>query len=427
MRTSLSPKNLQSSAGQQAQQILRNCVHCGFCNATCPTYQLVGDELDGPRGRIYLIKNFLENGKDANTLMHHLDRCLTCRNCETTCPSGVEYSQLAELGRMLGEKRARRSIYFKTKRWLIKTLLSSRHLFSMAAWCGRHMKLLLPAKSRDLLSRRNIHLQLNQHTKPVTISTLPKLFLFEGCVQPTLAPQINIATRYILEQLGYSMQTLKSEQCCGAIHLHNADLKQASKRMQNNIASWHAHKDKNSFIVSTASGCGVTLKEYHKTLRHHSDKQTIARAQQFSQQVKDLSEILVHHNTLAQFIPESIKQLKIAVHLPCTLQHGMQLKSTFEQLIDQLPLQIVQVSDAHLCCGSAGTYSLFQKKLSKELLQRKVTSLTTSEPDLIITANIGCLLELSHHSDVPIVHWIELFCPQESLSKEILLAISKNN
>ncbi len=449
MRTALPAELLSSSTGQKAQKILRNCVHCGFCNATCPTYQLVGDELDGPRGRIYLIKNFLETGQDANTLIHHLDRCLTCRNCETTCPSGVEYSQLVELGRTLGDAKATRPAWFKIKRWAVTTVLSSRQLFALAAWCGRTIKRLLPHKQKMLLGRRNnyvikidrqnITLTPLKSTPQPTSQPRPEqatpeqatpeqattIFLFEGCVQPTLSPQINISARYVLHQLGYTIKTLSSEQCCGAIHLHNASPKQANKRMRHNIGRWQAENNSHSLIVSTASGCGVTLKEYYKTFEHQSDELMTEHAKNFSRQVRDLSEVLVQHKNLHTLIPDSIKQLKIAVHLPCTLQHGMQLKSVFEQLISQLPLQTVNVRDNHLCCGSAGTYSLFQKKLSATLLTQKAECLTESEPDLIITANIGCLLELSAHSPTPIIHWIELFCPEQHFSKEVQAALAK--
>ncbi|VAW78242.1 Glycolate dehydrogenase, iron-sulfur subunit GlcF [hydrothermal vent metagenome] len=438
MRTSLPAELLSSSTGKKAQQILRNCVHCGFCNATCPTYQLVGDELDGPRGRIYLIKNFLETGEDANTLIHHLDRCLTCRNCETTCPSGVEYSQLAELGRTLGDAKAQRPLWFKVKRWAVTTVLSSHHLFSLAAWCGRRVRLLLPHKQKILLGRRNNQMIKNDDQKigmtdtssspQTTTESTPKnsttIFLFEGCVQPTLSPQINTSARYVLQQLGYTVKTLNSEQCCGAIHLHNADPKQASKRMRYNITSWQTENNSNSLIVSTASGCGVTLKEYYKTFEHQSDALITQHAKHFSDQVRDLSEVLVQHKNWDTIIPEPIKQLKIAVHLPCTLQHGMQLKSVFEQLIDDLPIQTVKVRDNHLCCGSAGTYSLFQKTLAETLLTQKSERLAEFEPDLIITANIGCLLELSAHSSIPIIHWIELFCPEQYFSKEVLSALA---
>ncbi len=400
MKTELPASELNTEDGKLADSILRSCVHCGFCNATCPTYQILGDENDGPRGRIYLIKQLLE-GKAADvTSREHLDRCLTCRNCETTCPSGVQYAKLLDIGRQHIEKRVPRRFKQRSIRSLLRHVLPYRKRFSFLFKTGRLFKPLLPRELGKKMPRpvASGRWPLREHKR--------RMLVLDGCVQATLSPDINSATARVLHRLGISLLRQKKAGCCGAVSQHLSAEDEAVAFMKHNIDAWWSDIESGiEAIVVTASGCGVMVKDYAHYLRN--DPAYAEKAQRVSALCKDIAEIIIKedYKTLA---PASQSDTIIAWHPPCTLQHGQKINGVVEQILQNCGYQLAPVQDSHLCCGSAGTYSLLQPRLSQQLQMNKIRQLSKNKPETIVTANIGCQTHLQEVSDVPVIHWIHL-------------------
>jgi glycolate oxidase iron-sulfur subunit len=412
MQTQLSDTVLSTAQGREADAILRRCVHCGFCNATCPTYQLQGDELDGPRGRIYLIKQVLEGQVDGNVAREHLDRCLTCRNCETTCPSGVEYNRLLDIGREQVEARAPRSLPERLLRWGLLQVVPFPKRFAVANRLARTVQLLLPKVLRKAIP---------PSVKPVDQWPVPRharrVLLLDGCVQSVAAPEINLATARVLDSLGISAIRLTTGGCCGALNQHLSSAESAAAFMRRNIDAWWPYlvvgadgdaEQPVEAIVSTASACGLQVKDYAHYLRF--DKDYAAKAAKVTALVKDVSELLAAEPGEKFSAMKASPATRVAFHAPCTLQHGQRLGGVVENILTDCGFELTTVKDGHLCCGSAGTYSLFQPALSERLQANKLAALQADAPTVIASANIGCLLHLRQGAEgqVPVKHWVEL-------------------
>ena len=408
MQTTLAPEFKGTRDGEAAEAILRKCVHCGFCNATCPTYQLLGDELDGPRGRIYLIKQVLEGVAPTRATQLHLDRCLTCRNCESTCPSGVQYGQLVEIGRQVVERKVERPLLERLTRTALKEGLTSP-LFGPAMKLGQLLRPLLPATLKNKVPAAT---GARAHQWP-TREHPRKMLLLLGCVQPAMAPNINAATARVLDAAG--IQTLAADDagCCGAIRTHLGDVDGGLADMRRNIDAWWplveglTSAGRVEAIVMNASGCGVTIKDYGHALA--DDVDYAIKAARISLLTKDLSELLP--DLVGSLKPKlrttSVKRL--AFHPPCTLQHGQQLRGGVETHLNELGFEVsVAASESHLCCGSAGTYSVLQPKLAYELRDRKLAHLAPLAPQTIVSANIGCIQHLQSGTTTPVRHWVEV-------------------
>lgn len=412
MQTSLLEKYRDSDLGAQSESILRKCVHCGFCLATCPTYDLLGNELDSPRGRIYQIKQVLEGVEPTRKTQLHLDRCLTCRNCETTCPSGVEYGHLVDAGRHIVEEQVQRPLGQRMLRAAMRTVLPYRNRIGPLVKLGQQFRPVLPAVLKSHLPPKQKAGVWPDADKARTMLVL------DGCVQPSMAPDINAATARVLDKLGISLIAIKEAGCCGAVSFHlNAQEEGLSFAKANIDAWWPQIESGAEAIVMTASGCGVFVKEYGNMLK--DDPDYADKAKKISELCKDISEIIAAEDTTAlkamatksnANAPDSAaSDNSIAFHPPCTLQHGQKQLGTTETLLRSLGFNLVSVKDAHFCCGSAGTYSITQKTLSQKLLGRKISSLLKNKPAAIATANIGCLLHLqSAAGETPVVHWIQL-------------------
>jgi glycolate oxidase iron-sulfur subunit len=400
MQTKLTATLLNTTMGQEADRILRSCVHCGFCTATCPTYQILGDERDGPRGRIYLIKQVLE-GKPATRLTQlHLDRCLTCRSCETTCPSGVEYGTLLQTGRNLVEAQVSRPLQQQIMRWAFIHVLPKPGYLIPFVKLAIKFKTLLPKSITASLPNNtdDMHWPDVEHARQVIIPV--------GCVQSILSPEIDNSTAYVLNQLGISVSRVGG--CCGAIQHHLSAEEKAKQQARSNIDLWWPLLEAGAeAILSTASGCGVMLKEYAHLLKDDPDYRE--KAKKVTALTKDLVELLeVEDIEKLQALAKKYKGQNVSFHSPCTLQHGQQLNGRVERILNNMKIQTNTITDSHLCCGSAGTYSLTQPVLSRKLRDNKIKNLTKNKPELIATANIGCLLHLAKSSPVPVVHWIQL-------------------
>ena len=404
MQTNLSPEYQHTADGQEAEAILRKCVHCGFCTATCPTYQLLGDELDGPRGRIYLIKQVLEGVTPTRDTQLHLDRCLTCRNCETTCPSGVQYGHLVDIGRKLVDEKVPRPATEQAVRWALKEGLNSA-LFAPAMKTGQMLRGLLPGgiKAKVPQARSSGNLPTQTHER--------KVLLLAGCVQPAMSPNINSATARVLDACGIQTVVEPLAGCCGGVKFHLNDQDAAIVQMKNNIDAWWPHVTNGAeAIVMNASGCGVTVKEYGHILRN--DAAYADKAKRISELTKDLSELLPDLlPALRQRIQPQTAQAQglMAFHPPCTLQHGQQLKGGVETHLNELGFTLkVANTEAHLCCGSAGTYSVLQPVIATQLRDRKLGNLNEMQPQAILSANIGCITHLQSGTQVPVRHWVEM-------------------
>jgi glycolate oxidase iron-sulfur subunit len=405
MRTKLSAEFAGTADGEEAEAILRKCVHCGFCNATCPTYQILGDELDGPRGRIYLIKQLLEGEEVTRSTQRHLDRCLTCRNCETTCPSGVEYGHLLEIGRRLTDERVVRPPAEQAVRWLLKEGLTSP-LFAPAMRAGRMLRPLLPQVLKSKVPR-------GAHREPRRAAPGEhdrKVLLLGGCVQPVMRPEINAATARVLDAAGIQTMAAAGEGCCGALRTHLSDREGGLNDMRRNIDAWWpllgtgAGAGSVEAIVVSASGCSQMIKEYGYELRH--DPEYADKAQRISALSRDLSELLPDIGlALKGRVPRSGPRL--AFHSPCTLQHGQELRGADAELA-ALGFDVKVPADSHLCCGSAGTYSVLQPELANELRDLKLGHLQSLGAECIVSANIGCIQHLQSGTTLPVRHWIEV-------------------
>ncbi len=413
MQTNLAPEYKHTADGMAAEAILRKCVHCGFCTATCPTYQLLGDELDGPRGRIYLMKQVLEGELPTRKTQLHLDRCLTCRNCETTCPSGVDYGHLVDIGRKLVDAKVPRPLAERALRWALKEGLPSP-LFGPALQLGQALRPLLPAALKNKLPPRQPAgiLPKRQHAR--------KVLMLAGCVQPAMSPNINRATIRVLDAAGIQTLVAAGAGCCGALRFHMNDQQGGKADMRANIDAWwpliqgdggEAIGAAVETIVMNASGCGVTVKEYGHILR--DDPLYAAKAARVSAMTRDLSEML----------PELVENLRgkldaarstsgpgpVAFHPPCTLQHGQQLRGGVEKHLNALGFDVtVSNNESHLCCGSAGTYSVLNPEIAYQLRDRKLGHLAELQPSMIVSANIGCISHLQSGTATPVRHWVEL-------------------
>ncbi len=400
MQTNLADFIKGTPEGDEAEAILRACVHCGFCTATCPTYQLLGDELDGPRGRIYLIKQVLEGAEPTRKTQIHLDRCLTCRNCETTCPSGVKYGRLADIGRRVVEERVARPLGERITRTVLKETLPREWIFKPAFKAGQLVRPLLPTNLQDKLPATP-----DAGVWP-TRTHARKMLVLEGCVQPSMGPNINSATARVLDAFGVQLVTAPKAGCCGALRFHMNDQDGGLDDMRNNIDAWWPLVDQVEAIVMNASGCGVTVKEYGHLLAH--DSAYAAKAARISMLTRDLSEIMPEfEEELGARLKGKITK-RIAFHPPCTLQHGQQIRGKVEGVLRAAGVDVVLCAESHLCCGSAGTYSVLQPELSHALRDRKLANLAATGADEIVSANIGCLTHLQSGTDTPVTHWIEL-------------------
>lgn len=401
MQTNLSEHAKTLPRAEEAESILRSCVHCGFCNATCPTYQLLGNELDGPRGRIYQIKNLLEGGNATSAMQLHLDRCLTCRNCETTCPSGVNYHALLDIGRAEVDRQLRRPFTQRLLRGSLRAVIPEPAVFSTLLKVGRAVRPLLPASLREKIP---LH-RPTARPRPAARHTRSVLML-EGCVQPSLAPNTNATAARVLDRLGISVTPAREAGCCGATDYHLDAQEKGLQRARRNIdAWWPAIEAGAEAIVQTASGCGAFVKEYGHLLRN--DPAYADKARRVSELAKDLVEVL-SDEPLERLGCDPEKGRKIAFHCPCTLQHAQKLGGAVEAVLRRLGFDLTAVPDAHLCCGSAGTYSITQPELSRQLRDNKMNALESGRPDLVATANIGCQAHLESAGRTPVRHWIEL-------------------
>ena len=402
MQTELADFIRDTPEGREADAILRKCVHCGFCSATCPTYQLLGDELDGPRGRIYLIKQILEGAEPTQKTRLHLDRCLTCRACETTCPSGVQYGRLADIGRGIVEEKVGRGIWESVQRTVLSAVLPRTGLFGIALALGRIARPLLPKALKE---------KIPSGTETAGKWPEPrhkrKMLALAGCVQPALAPAINAAAARVLDRAGISLVEAPGAGCCGALRFHLNEQEAGRDDMRALIDAWWPMVERGEIeaIVMTASGCGATVREYGQLLQH--DPAYRDKAARISAMTKDLCEV----------VPETVAgklsmPRRVAFQSPCSLQHGQQVRGKVEALLQAAGYELSPVADGHLCCGSAGTYSILQPELSGKLRERKLAALCAGGPaggpECIATANIGCLMHLQAGTGTPVRHWIQL-------------------
>ena len=426
MQTQLSPEFQNTPDGLQAEAILRKCVHCGFCLATCPTYQLLGDELDSPRGRIYLMKQVLEGQTPTRKTQLHLDRCLTCRNCETTCPSGVQYGHLVDIGRKLVDERVPRPAGERTVRWALKEGLPSP-LFAPAMKLGQAVRGLLPESLKAKVPPKQAAGEWPTRTHA------RQMLMLAGCVQPSMMPNINAATARVLDAAGIQTVVAAQAGCCGAVKFHLNDQEGGKAEMRRNIDAWWpyvahgADSDASSgassgveAIVMNASGCGVTVKEYGYILK--DDPAYAEKAARISALTFDLSELLPELvRSLQSLRPDGVLGLgrtapKLVFHPPCTLQHGQQLRGGVEHFMGELGFDIsISRNESHLCCGSAGTYSVLNPELAYQLRDRKLANLADMAPEVIVSANIGCITHLQSGTATPVRHWVEVL--DEMLSK----------
>lgn len=398
MQTHLTESILRTDDGKEADAILRKCVHCGFCLATCPTYQLLGNELDSPRGRIYLIKQVLEGHTPSESTQLHLDRCLTCRSCETTCPSGVEYGRLADIGRQVVEQRVKRSLPGVLIRRLLRWVIPFPRRFGPLLKFGQLARPLMPpVLKRQVPPRSNGGAwPMNEHPRTMLV--------LRGCAQPALAPNTNTAAARVLDRLGIRLVAAE-DGCCGAVSYHLSAVDEGLEFMRRNIDCWWPHIEAGAeAIVMTASGCGAMVREYGHLLRH--DPTYAEKAARVSDLTRDLGEVLALEDLSRLALPG--RRPKVAFHPPCTLQHAQKIRGVIEGVLTNAGFDLTPVTDAYLCCGSAGTYSILQKGLADRLKRSKLDALQGGDPEIIATANIGCQTHLQSGTDLPVKHWIEL-------------------
>lgn len=401
MQTNLADFIKNTREGKEADAILRKCVHCGFCTATCPTYQLLGDELDGPRGRIYLIKQVLEGKQATRKTQLHLDRCLTCRNCESTCPSGVQYGRLVDIGRKIVEDQVPRPLSQRLTRTALKEALPRKWLFSPAMKAGQLVRPLLSKALQNKVpaKQKTGAWPTTQHAR--------KMLLLDGCVQPSMAPNINAATARVFNALGVQLVVAPKAGCCGAIRYHMNDHEGGLEDARRNIDAWWPYVEAGAeAIVMTASGCGVMVKDYGHLLAH--DAAYAMKAKRISELTRDLSEILPDFEADLQKKLSGKIGKRVAYHPPCTLQHGQQIRGKVEGVLRAAGVDVQLCADSHLCCGSAGTYSVLQPEMAYQLRDNKLANLEATKPEMIVSANIGCLTHLQSGTKTPVKHWIEL-------------------
>ncbi|MFT5690776.1 MAG: glycolate oxidase iron-sulfur subunit [Oceanicoccus sp.] len=399
MYTKLHAHFIDTPRGQEAESILLSCVHCGFCNATCPTYQELGDEREGPRGRIYLIKQLLEKGQATENTRKHLDSCLNCRSCETTCPSGVSYGRLVDIGKEIVEEQQIRPVHERLMRWSIRQVLPFRKRFTPLLRIGQFVRPLLPTSIKRIVPLKKPVLSWPQkkHKR--------QMLVLGGCAQPGATPNTNAAASRVLDTMGISLVDMPKAGCCGAVSYHLSEPDEAMGFMRRNIdAWWPAIEGGAEAIVITASGCGPMIKDYGEQLK--LDPDYAEKAKQVSFLAKDISEVISLQDI--ERMDLNVDSLTTAVHCPCSLQHGLNLPNKVEQLLEVAGVKVTATKEKHLCCGSAGTYSILQGEMSQRLLTNKLKALNVNNPDRIVTSNIGCQLHLATRSEVPVLHWIEL-------------------
>jgi glycolate oxidase iron-sulfur subunit len=404
MQTSLADFIRDTPAGREAEAILRKCVHCGFCTATCPTYQLLGDELDGPRGRIYLMKQVLEGAAPTARTQLHLDRCLTCRACETTCPSGVEYHRLVDIGREVVSSRVTRPAGQRFLRFALREFLSRGWLFGPAYKLGQFFRPLLPAslKAKVLPAQKSVPATRRDHPR--------RMLMLAGCVQPGMSPNINAATARVLDRLGIATLEADGAGCCGAVRMHLDDHEGARADARRNIDAWWPHIEQGAeTVIITASGCGAHVREYAHLLE--GDPAYAAKAARVTLLSRDIGEVIAAEmDPLSALLQQSAAagRRKIAFHSPCSLQHGLRVRGAVEEILQAAGFELTPVADGHLCCGSAGTYSVLQPEISLQLRDNKLACLSAGAPSAIASANIGCIAHLQGGTATPVAHWIEL-------------------
>ena len=404
MQTQLADFIRDTPEGREAEEILRKCVHCGFCTATCPTYQLLGDELDGPRGRIYLIKQVLEGAEPTEKTRLHLDRCLTCRSCETTCPSGVHYSRLLDIGRHVVDERVPRHGSDALTRRVLREFVPRPRLFGLAMKAGQAVRGLLPKTLQAKVpeARAAGRWPEPRHAR--------RVIALAGCAQPSMAPSINTAAARVLDALGISMVEAAGAGCCGAVRFHLNDQDGARDDARRNIDAWWPSIESGSVegIVMTASGCGVQIKDYGHLLQH--DPAYADKATRVAELTRDIGEVVADASEAlaALLAARNLPRQPLAWHAPCTLQHGQRIRGTVEGLLAAAGFELTPVRDAHLCCGSAGTYSILQPALSERLRTNKLDCLLEGGAGMIASANIGCITHLQAGTGTPVRHWIEL-------------------
>lgn len=399
METRLASWLERSPQGETADRILRACVHCGFCLATCPTYQVLGDELDSPRGRIYQIKQVLEGADATRSQQVHLDRCLTCRSCETTCPSGVEYGHLLEIGRAAVDERVSRPWHERLVQWMLREGLTRRWLFGP---CLRAARALARAAPFATSLRSKIGARRPAGPRPTT-QHARRMLLLEGCTQPVMLPSIDGATLRVLDAIGVQTLPVRGSGCCGAIRQHLGDPEGALAQARRNIDAWWPHRDSVEAIVINASGCGAMVRDYAHLLRN--DAAYAGKARRIVGLTRDPVEVLAPSiDALKQRVRV---QERVAFQAPCTMQHGLKIRGEVESLLTALGAELVPVTEPHMCCGSAGTYSLLQASISGELRTRKLGALLERAPQVILSANIGCIAHLQGGTHVPVRHWLE--------------------
>jgi len=399
MQTALADFIRETTDGKRADAILRKCVHCGFCTATCPTYQLLGDELDGPRGRIYQIKQVLEGAAPTPTLQQHLDRCLTCRACETTCPSGVDYHQLLDIGREQVEHLQPRPLLQRLQRKAMVWTFASPTRFAPFLKTARALRPLMPKQLRNKV------MPAPRKVTQAKQQTWRRMLVLDGCVQPAIAPNINQAAARVLAHLGIELLTVNPGSCCGALPQHLSEPEKARAMARANIDAWLPHLENGAeTIVITASGCGAQVQDYPHLLADDTGYRD--KAQVVASKALDLVQVLQAEDL--SNLPLTASRQRTAVHTPCTLQHALHLNGAVDRLLKGLGYQLCEVAENHLCCGSAGTYSLTQPTISGQLRERKLKALSIDAPERIVTANIGCLGQLQDEGQVPVLHWIDL-------------------
>ena len=411
MQTTLAAPLKDTPQGQEADAILRSCVHCGFCLATCPTYQLLGDELDSPRGRIYLMKQMLEGAPVTAETQLHLDRCLTCRSCETTCPSGVRYGRLLDIGRALTEQRVERQPMSALKRFALRKVLPHRRRFAALYGVARLVRGILPREIRTKIPEKMSVPSRSEQDWPAARHAR-KVLILEGCVQPTLAPEVNLAAALVLDRIGISVVRVAAAGCCGAVAHHLSAHDDTQQQLRRNIDAMWPHIEAGvEAVIMTASACTAMLTDYGHLLRE--DRVYAQRAARVSTLARDISEVVLSNaSALGEALGRNGKSAqpgpKVAFQSPCTLQHALKIRGVVESLLGQAGFTLTQVPDSHLCCGSAGTYSILQPELSGRLLSGKVAALEQGGPAVIATANIGCQTHIRAATRLPVRHWIEL-------------------
>jgi glycolate oxidase iron-sulfur subunit len=405
MQTDLPQALLDTTSGKRANEILRACVHCGFCNATCPTYQLLGDELDGPRGRIYLIKDMLETGAGHATVEKHLDRCLTCRACETTCPSGVAYGELLEIGRDTLARERRRPLLERLMRIALVEVVSRPGVFRALARIGRGLRWFLPQRLRGLLPAK---VSSPESSVQQSVKVQRQVVVLEGCVQQVATPAANAALRRLLRDNDIGVRKISGERCCGGLALHLGQTEAALQSMRANLAALENADGNDEPILSSASGCGVTVKDYGRFFA--DDVRWRDKALGIAERTFDAAEFVDSEQLRLR---RDTRFSRVVWQAPCTLQHGQGIDGTVERLLERAGYELLPVVDSHLCCGSAGSYAALQPELSQALRTRKLEALLALEPDVIATANVGCQMHLGAATGVPVLHWLELVAGTE--------------